>query len=115
VRDELITILGKDTGALHSSRRSRPAVNSLMAGLQGSGKTHTSGKLRPGSRRGPPGPFLSPSTSTAPPRAEQLRVVAKSIEAKIYEATRKASPPARRCERSPPRPPRSAPISALTR
>src|SRR5437870_9837401 len=43
VRDELIEILGKDTAKLKFA--SQPPTVVLMAGLQGSGKTTTSGKL----------------------------------------------------------------------
>ena len=42
VRDELVTLLGEPSGELELRRR--PAVI-LMCGLQGSGKTTTSGKL----------------------------------------------------------------------
>src|SRR5450432_4556768 len=43
VHSELIAILGKDTAKLKFS--SQPPTVVLMAGLQGSGKTTTSGKL----------------------------------------------------------------------
>ena len=43
MRDELIAILGKDTAKLKFA--SQPPTIVLMAGLQGSGKTTTSGKL----------------------------------------------------------------------
>src|SRR2546423_6813577 len=43
VRDELIEILGKDTARVKFA--SQPPTVVLMAGLQGSGKTTTSGKL----------------------------------------------------------------------
>src|SRR6202000_3160342 len=50
VRDELITILGKDTARFNFA--SRPPSVILMAGLQGSGKTTTSGKLGGGVPKG---------------------------------------------------------------
>src|SRR5580700_4156944 len=43
VHDELVTLLGKDTARFQFA--SRPPTVILMAGLQGSGKTTTSGKL----------------------------------------------------------------------
>src|SRR5208282_1674388 len=43
VRDELVSLLGKDTAKLKFA--SQPPTVVLMAGLQGSGKTTTSGKL----------------------------------------------------------------------
>src|SRR5258708_19412260 len=45
VRDELITILGKDTARFNFA--SRPPTVILMAGLQGSGKATTSATLPP--------------------------------------------------------------------
>src|SRR6202046_96877 len=43
VRDELVEILGRDTARVKFA--SQPPTIVLMAGLQGSGKTTTSGKL----------------------------------------------------------------------
>src|SRR5256714_10400312 len=43
VRDELVEVLGKDTARVKFA--SQPPTVVLMAGLQGSGKTTTSGKL----------------------------------------------------------------------
>ncbi|MGH9580786.1 MAG: signal recognition particle receptor subunit alpha, partial [Terriglobales bacterium] len=43
VRDELVALLGRDTAKLKLA--SQPPSVILMAGLQGSGKTTTSGKL----------------------------------------------------------------------
>src|ERR1700740_3400842 len=43
VRDEMVAVLGKDTAKLKFA--SQPPTVVLMAGLQGSGKTTTSGKL----------------------------------------------------------------------
>src|SRR5258708_18003402 len=43
VRDELVELLGKDTARFQFA--SKPPTVILMAGLQGSGKTTTSGKL----------------------------------------------------------------------
>jgi len=70
VRDELIAILGTDTAKIKFA--SQPPSVILMAGLQGSGKTTTSGKLAPTSRatqrrsRGWPGKRgARPSTSAA--------------------------------------------------
>src|ERR671937_489809 len=49
VRDELVETLGKDTAKLKFA--SQPPTVVLMAGLQGSGKTTTSGKLAKEARR----------------------------------------------------------------
>jgi signal recognition particle GTPase len=48
VRDELVETLGQDTARVKFA--SQPPTVILMAGLQGSGKTTTSGKLATGSR-----------------------------------------------------------------
>ena len=50
VRDELVAMLGKDTARFKFA--SRPPTVILMAGLQGSGKTTTSGKLAAWLRKG---------------------------------------------------------------
>jgi signal recognition particle subunit SRP54 len=56
VRDELITLLGKDTARFKFS--SQPPTVILMAGLQGSGKTTTSGKLAAWLKKGGHRPML---------------------------------------------------------
>src|ERR1700761_3847572 len=56
VRDELVTILGKDTARFKFA--SQPPTVILMAGLQGSGKTTTSGKLATWLRKGGHRPML---------------------------------------------------------
>ena len=63
VRDELISILGKDTARFNFA--SRPPTVILMAGLQGSGKTTTSASWRHGCRRAATGRCWSPSTCIA--------------------------------------------------
>src|ERR1700743_949117 len=50
VRDELVALLGKDLARFNFA--SRPPTVILMAGLQGSGKTTTSGKLGGGVPKG---------------------------------------------------------------
>ena len=56
VRDELITMLGKDTARFNFA--SKPPTVILMAGLQGSGKTTTSGKLAGWLKKGGHRPML---------------------------------------------------------
>src|ERR1700733_1507446 len=56
VRDELVALLGKDTA--RSQFSSRPLTVILMAGLQGSGKTTTSGKLAAWLQKGGDRPLL---------------------------------------------------------
>jgi signal recognition particle subunit SRP54 len=83
VRDELIAILGKDTARVKFA--SQPPTVILMAGLQGSGKTTTSGKLAHWLKNGGHRPMLVSVDVYRPAAREQLRVVAQSIKAQLYE------------------------------
>ncbi|HEX3985210.1 MAG TPA: signal recognition particle protein [Acidobacteriaceae bacterium] len=83
VRDELIAILGKDVARFQFA--SRPPTVILMAGLQGSGKTTTAGKLAAWLQKGGHRPMLVSVDVYRPAAREQLRVVAKAIKANIYE------------------------------
>lgn len=83
VRDELITILGKDTAKLKFA--SQPPTVVLMAGLQGSGKTTTSGKLAAWLQKGGHRPLLVSVDVYRPAAREQLKLVAEAIKAQIYE------------------------------
>jgi signal recognition particle subunit SRP54 len=87
VRDELIEFLGKDTARFKFA--SQPPTVILMAGLQGSGKTTTSGKLAAWLKKGGHRPMLVSVDVYRPAAREQLKVVAKSIEAKLYEGDQK--------------------------
>jgi signal recognition particle subunit SRP54 len=87
VRDELITLLGKDTARFKFA--SQPPTVILMAGLQGSGKTTTSGKLAAWLKKGGHRPMLVSVDVYRPAAREQLKVVAKSIETKLYEGDQK--------------------------
>jgi signal recognition particle subunit SRP54 len=83
VHDELVAILGKDTARFKFS--SKPPTVILMAGLQGSGKTTTSGKLAVWLKKGGHRPMLVSVDVYRPAAREQLKVVAKSTETRIYE------------------------------
>ena len=91
VRDELVLLLGKDTARFQFA--SRPPTVILMAGLQGSGKTTTSGKLAAWLQKGGHRPMLVSVDVYRPAAREQLRVVANSIKAKIYEGDLKGEAP----------------------
>src|SRR5580692_8056451 len=90
VRDELVTLLGKDTARFQFA--SRPPTVILMAGLQGSGKTTTSGKLAAWLQKGGHRPMLVSVDVYRPAAREQLKIVAKSIKANIYEGDAKGEP-----------------------
>ena len=82
VRDELIEILGREASLLTFSK-DYPTVF-LMVGLQGSGKTTTSGKLAlwlAGRKRRP---MLVSTDVYRPAAREQLAVIAKAIQIPIF-------------------------------
>jgi signal recognition particle subunit SRP54 len=83
VRDELVNLLGKDTSKLKFA--SQPPTVVLMAGLQGSGKTTTSGKLANWLKQGGHRPMLVSVDVYRPAAREQLKVVAAAIKANLYE------------------------------
>ena len=70
VRDELVEILGQDTAKLKFA--SQPPTVVLMAGLQGSGKTTTSGKLANWLKNGGHRPLLVSVDVYRPAAREQL-------------------------------------------
>jgi signal recognition particle subunit SRP54 len=83
VHDELINVLGKDTARFQKS--SQPPSVILMAGLQGSGKTTTSGKLAQWLKKSGHRPMLVSVDVYRPAAREQLKIVATSISAQLYE------------------------------
>jgi signal recognition particle subunit SRP54 len=91
VNDELIAILGKDTARFNFA--SRPPTVILMAGLQGSGKTTTSGKLAAWLKKGGHRPMLVSVDVYRPAAREQLRIVADSIKANLYAGDLKGETP----------------------
>ncbi len=83
VRDELIAILGTDTAKVKFA--SQPPSVILMAGLQGSGKTTTSGKIANWLKKGGHRPMLVSVDVYRPAAREQLKIVAQGVGAHIYE------------------------------
>ncbi len=82
VRDELMDVLGHDTAKFKFAPQ--PPTVILMAGLQGSGKTTTTGKLAAWLKKGGHRPLLVSVDVYRPAAREQLKVVADSIKAQIY-------------------------------
>src|SRR5256712_4932865 len=82
VRDELQDLLGGSEVGL--ALVGGPAVV-MMTGLQGSGKTTTSGKLALHLKSRGRRPFLVPCDVYRPAAIEQLRVVAKNVGTPFYE------------------------------
>ena len=91
VHDELVALLGKDTARFKFA--SKPPTVILMAGLQGSGKTTTSGKLAVWLKKGGHRPLLVSVDVYRPAAREQLKVDAKSTETRIYEGDLKGEAP----------------------
>jgi len=83
VHDELVETLGRDTAKLKFA--SQPPTVILMAGLQGSGKTTTSGKLASWLKKGGHRPMLVSVDVYRPAARQQLKVVADTIKANLYE------------------------------
>ena len=83
VHDELVNVLGKDTARFKTS--SQPPSVILMAGLQGSGKTTTSGKLAQWLKKSGHRPMLVSVDVYRPAAREQLAIVARSTSSQIYE------------------------------
>jgi signal recognition particle subunit SRP54 len=83
VRDELVDLLGKDTARFKFA--SQPPTVILMAGLQGSGKTTTSGKLAAWLQKGGHRPMLVSVDVYRPAAREQLKIVSTTVKSRIYE------------------------------
>jgi len=83
LRDELVEILGRDNAKVKFA--SQPPTVVLMAGLQGSGKTTTSGKLAHWLKNGGHRPLLVSVDVYRPAAREQLKVVAQAVKTHIYE------------------------------
>jgi signal recognition particle subunit SRP54 len=92
VRDELIEVLGADTARVRFA--SQPPTIVLMAGLQGSGKTTTSGKLAHWFKNGGHRPLLVSVDVYRPAARHQLKVVAQAIKAQLYEGEVEEANPA---------------------
>src|ERR1039457_4698003 len=90
VRDELIDLLGRDTARFKFA--SQPPTVILMAGLQGSGKTTTSGKLAAWLKKGGHRPMLVSVDVYRPAAREQLKIVAKQVDSRLYEGDLKGEP-----------------------
>jgi signal recognition particle subunit SRP54 len=90
VHDELVTLLGKDTARFRTS--SQPPSVILMAGLQGGGKTTSSGKLAAWLKKAGHRPMLVSVDVYRPAAREQLRLVAQTTGVNLYEGDLKGEP-----------------------
>jgi signal recognition particle subunit SRP54 len=83
VRDELVEILGGTNVRVNFA--SQPPTVIMLVGLQGSGKTTSSGKLAKWLEKGGHRPMLVSVDVYRPAAREQLKVIAKDIGAKLWE------------------------------
>ncbi len=90
VRDELVHLLGAETARLDFA--SQPPTVLMLVGLQGSGKTTSSGKLARWLQKQGRRPMLVSVDVYRPAAREQLKVIAGEVGARIYEGMSDQSP-----------------------
>src|SRR5712691_11226470 len=83
VRDELVEMLGGENVRVNFS--SQPPTVIMLVGLQGSGKTTSSGKLAKWLEKNGHRPILVSVDVYRPAARDQLKVIAKDIGAKLWE------------------------------
>jgi signal recognition particle subunit SRP54 len=91
VRDELIKILGSHESKLRFANDPPSVV--LITGLQGSGKTTSTGKLARWLSRNGHSPLMVSVDVYRPAAREQLRVIARDINLPIYAGTPEETQP----------------------
>src|SRR3982751_4498082 len=85
VQEELIKVLGSHESKLRFSNE--PPSVFLIVGLQGSGKTTSTGKLARWLGKNEPRPMMVSVDVYRPAAREQLRVVARDVNIPIYGGT----------------------------
>ena len=85
VHEELVLLLGGNTEQI--SLDGRQPVIIMMAGLQGSGKTTTSGKLAKLLKEKGRKPYLVPADIYRPAAIEQLEVLGKKLDIPVHAST----------------------------
>ncbi|HZR24914.1 MAG TPA: signal recognition particle protein [Vicinamibacterales bacterium] len=93
VRDEMVALFGDTPGGLQSSTK-RPRVV-LMLGLQGAGKTTTSGKLAAWLKKQGKHPLLVSTDVKRPAAIQQLNVVAEKAGVRVHDPAGQMDPVAR--------------------
>ena len=83
VRDELVEILGGENVRVNFA--SQPPTVMMLVGLQGSGKTTSSGKLAKWLQKNGHRPMLVSVDVYRPAARDQLKVIAKDIGVKLWE------------------------------
>lgn len=90
VHEELVQLLGGDTQEIRLD--GRQPVTIMMAGLQGSGKTTTSGKLAAMFKKKGRKPFLVPADIYRPAAIEQLTVLGERLDVPVFASTTEMNP-----------------------
>ncbi len=90
VHEELVALLGGETEPLRLDGQ-QPVII-MMTGLQGSGKTTTSGKLARMLKEKGRKPFLVPADVYRPAAIEQLQVLAKRLELPVFQSATTMKP-----------------------
>jgi signal recognition particle subunit SRP54 len=85
VRDELIEMLGGTNVRINFAPQ--PPSSIMLVGLQGSGKTTSSGKLAKWLQKGGHRPLLVSVDVYRPAARDQLKVIAKDIGVKLWEGS----------------------------
>jgi signal recognition particle subunit SRP54 len=93
VRDEMVALFGNAEGGLQPSAK-RPRVI-LMLGLQGAGKTTTSGKLAKWLTKQGKHPMLVSTDVKRPAAIQQLNVVAEKVGVRVHDPAGQTDPVAR--------------------
>jgi signal recognition particle subunit SRP54 len=90
VHEELVELLGGTTEQIRLD--GRQPVTIMMAGLQGSGKTTTSGKLAKMLKEKGRKPYLVPADIYRPAAIEQLQVLGKQLDIPVHPSTTDMKP-----------------------
>jgi len=90
VRDELVEMLGGENVRVNFA--SQPPTVLMLVGLQGSGKTTSSGKLAKWLQKGGHRPLLVSVDVYRPAARDQLKVIAKDINVKLWEGNASDKP-----------------------
>ncbi len=91
VRDEMVQMLGSHTSKLRIANE--PPTVIMIVGLQGSGKTTTTGKLARWLSKNGHSPLMVSVDVYRPAARQQLSVIARDIKLPIYEGTPEETKP----------------------
>ncbi len=92
VKDELVHILGSHQSKLRFANEPPSAI--MIVGLQGSGKTTTTGKLAKWLSKNGHSPMMVSVDVYRPAARQQLAIIARDIKLPIYEGTPEETKPA---------------------